>query len=211
MCIEKFSKNIFVLNLKKREDRLEHIKRQLKKIGCDNYSIIECVDGSLVENPTTIKNGAYGLILTYYKIYEEIKNKNLNELIIIEDDCVFDKNFCNEIINFKNNIPEDWSILYFGGNHNTHVGSGGPLRINDYVHKVHSTFSAHCIVIKFQIFEKLIHLLGTYNREADVVLSYLQKEHSSYTTNKKITWQINSYSDIEGTYVNYDSILKDEQ
>jgi len=211
MCLNKFSKNIFILNLKKREDRLQHITKQLKKIGCQNYKIIESVDGQYLNNLSTIKNGAYGLVMTYFKLYEEIKDKNLQEIILIEDDCVFSDDFCNEIELFYHNVPNDWSILYFGGNHNTHAGSEKPIKINNFVSKVHNTFSAHCVVIKFEVFKKIINFLNENVKEVDVVLSYLQKENSCYTTNKKITWQINSHSDIENVYINYDWILKNNE
>jgi GR25 family glycosyltransferase involved in LPS biosynthesis len=211
MCLNKISENIFVFNLKKREDRLLHIIKQLEKIGCEKYEIVESIDGNNIDNPSPIKNGAYGLVMTYVKLYEEIKNKNLQEIILIEDDCVFSENFCDEIESFYKNIPNDWSVLYFGGNHNTHVGVEKPKKINDFVNKVHNTFSAHCVVIKFEIFKKIIESLNENIKEVDVILSYLQKQYSCYTTNNKITWQINNHSDIEGVYINYDWILRDEQ
>lgn len=209
MCLEIFSKNIFVLNLQKREDRLEHIRKQLKKINCENYTVINSIDGSSISNPTSLKNGMYGLILTYIELYNSIKNNSPQELIIIEDDCVFHNDFCEEVVKYFENIPSDWSILYFGGNHNVHGGHIPPLKINDNVLKVHSTFSAHCIVIKFSIFEELVKNLMNFNIENDVLMSRIQKEKSCYTTSKKITWQINTHSDIEDRYVNYDWLLKD--
>jgi hypothetical protein len=59
-----------------------------------------------------------------------------------------------------------------------------------------------------KIFEKIIEQLKTFEIENDVLLSLIQKNFSCYTTSEKITWQINTHSDIENNYVNYDWILK---
>jgi hypothetical protein len=58
------------------------------------------------------------------------------------------------------------------------------------------------------VFEELINNLKDFNIENDVMLSNLQKSHPSYSTLEKITWQIESFSNIEDRYVNYDWILK---
>jgi hypothetical protein len=148
MCIEKFSKNIFVLNLKKREDRLEHIKRQLKKIGCDNYSIIECVDGSLVENPTTIKNGAYGLILTYYKIYEEIKA--IYSPIFISFDNALNENVNSDMVVPNASHPANFCTSMFYSIHKSdHFRTVSELSFNmkyDFVIRSRFDLALNCII-----------------------------------------------------------------
>ena len=207
MTLNDITNEIYVLNLKKRDDRLHHIKNQLKQINITKYEIVESVDGSIIENKTKLKNGAYGLILTYLNIYEKIKNIEYESLILIEDDCVFSKDFNDYLKIFIDNVPIDWDILYFGGNHNLHIGEKEPKKINDYVVKLHNTYAAHCIILKKNSFEKLIKT-QSFEVPIDMLLSKLQNTLNVYSTNKKITWQINNHSDIEERYTNYDWILK---
>lgn len=208
MCLNKITNEIYVLNLKKRNDRLNHIKKELEKIFCENYTVVESVDGSKIENPTKLKNGMFGLIMSYLKIYELSKNNDSDSLIIIEDDCVFSKEFCEKIEIFIEEVPNDWKLLYFGGNHNTHMNYTQPLKISENVIKLINTFSAHCIVLKKEIFNEIIEDLKKLNIENDVLLTTYQKKYPSYSTSEKITWQLDNHSDIENKYTNYDWILK---
>lgn len=209
MCLNKISNNIFVINLKKRTDRLKHIQNELDKINCDSYHLIEAVDGREINQPAMIRYGALGLVMTYFKIYEQIKNNPTEEIILVEDDCVFSENFCENLDYFLNELPNDWNIIYFGGNHNPTLAPP-PVKLTNHVSKVHHTYSAHCVVLKTKVFFELIEILKTLRYQTDVGLSFLQKKYPSYTTSKKITWQVPSYSDIENKLVNYDSTLKDE-
>jgi len=209
MCLNKISNNIFVINLKKRIDRLKHIQNELSKINCTSYEVIDAVDGREINRPSMINNGALGLVLTYFKIFEQIKNNPPEEIILIEDDCVFSENFCENVNHFLNELPNDWNILYFGGNHNLSLAPP-PSKLTEHVCKVHHTYSTHCVVMKTKVFFELIEILKTLRYQTDVGLSFLQKKYPSYTTSKKITWQVPSYSDIENKLVNYNSTLKDE-
>jgi GR25 family glycosyltransferase involved in LPS biosynthesis len=208
MTLNDITNEIYVLNLKKREDRLNHIKKELKKINCNNYSIVESIDGNQIENKTNLKNGMYGLILTYLKIFNLSKNNDSTNIIIIEDDCVFSEDFCEKIETFLSEVPNDWKMLYFGGNHNTHMNYTQPLKISKNVIKLINTFSAHCIVLKKEIFTEIIEDLTKLNIENDVLLTMYQKKYPSYSTSEKITWQLDNHSDIENKYTNYDWILK---
>jgi len=209
MCLNQISKNIFVINLKKRTDRLRHIQEVLKKINCNDYEIVEAIDGNTINRSLFINQGALGLVQTYFKIFELIKDKPTEEIILIEDDCVFSENFCENVNHFLNELPNDWNILYFGGNHNISLAPP-PSKLTEHVCKVHHTYSAHCVVMKTKVFFELIEILKTLRYQTDVGLSFLQKKYPSYTTSKKITWQVPSYSDIENKLVNYNSTLKDE-
>jgi GR25 family glycosyltransferase involved in LPS biosynthesis len=208
MCLNNLTSEIYVLNLKKRDDRLAHIERQLAKINCKGYNVIEAIDGYSVENPTNLKNGMYGLILTYFKIYEQTKNINSESIIIIEDDCVFSNNFCTVFQGFIQEVPDDWKILYFGGNHNKHMGAEEPQKVSENVIKVHNTYTAHCIVIKKDLFFDFIDELKKLNIENDILFAEFQKRFPCYSTSEKITWQVNNHSDIENRYINYDWLLK---
>lgn len=207
MTLNDISKNIYVINLKEREDRLDHIKKELSKISCEHYKIFEGVDGSKIINNTRFKNGMYGLILTYIKIYDEWKKTNSENILIIEDDCVFLENFNSDLEVYLNNIPNNWEMMYFGGNHNYHMGNV-THKINDYCIKLNNTYTAHCVLLKDYVFEDLINNLKSFNIENDVMLAGLQKKYNAYSPIKTMTKQLNNYSNIENAVVNYDWLIK---
>lgn len=207
MNLNELSKCIYVLNLKEREDRKKHILEELQKIDCSNFKLIESVDGNSIQNPTKLKNGMFGLIQTYFKIYEDWKKENCDNILIIEDDCTFISDFNNKLKIYVENIPKNWEMMYFGGNHNYHMGKK-TLKINDYCVKLNSTYSAHCLILKAYVFEDLILNLKKLNIENDVMLANLQSKYNAYSPSNKLTSQIPNFSNIEGKYVDYNWIIK---
>ncbi len=207
MTLNDLSKSIYVINLKHREDRKVHIISELKKIECIEYDLIEAIDGNTIENKTSVKNGAYGLIKTYFNIYENWKEKKHGEILIIEDDCVFVPKFKERLEKYISNVPMDWDMLYFGANHNYHMGNKTET-INEDCIKLNNSFSAHCILMKNHIFEELIHLLEKNPVPVDVKLSDLQKKYNAYSPSNKLTSQIPDFSNIENQFVDYNWLMK---
>jgi len=67
-----------VINLERRPDRLEKIKKELEYIGWD-YELFKAVD----------KNNHVGCSLSHLQIIEIASKNNWDEVIVIEDDCTF--------------------------------------------------------------------------------------------------------------------------
>jgi glycosyl transferase, family 25 len=207
MKLTDLTKSIYVINLKERVDRLNHIKSELSKIGCEDYTIFEGVDGSKIPNTSRIKNGAFGLLMTYKNMYEDWKTKDETPILIIEDDCKFVDEFNNHLNTYINNVPKDWDMLYFGANHNYHMGQK-TQKINDYCVKTNNSYSAHCVLMKPKVFEELIGMIDTNPLEVDVLMATLQKKYNSYSSHIALTTQIPSYSNIENQPVDNVWLIK---
>lgn len=207
MDLNNLSKSIYVINLKERTDRKDHIIKQLNEISCNEYNVIDAVDGSKIENRSRIKNGAFGLLMTYKNIYDDWKNKGGSDILIIEDDCKFVDEFNNHLNTYINNVPKDWDMLYFGANHNYHMGQK-TQKINDYCVKTNNSYSAHCVLMKPKVFEELIGMIDTNPLEVDVLMATLQKKYNSYSSHIALTTQIPSYSNIENQPVDNVWLIK---
>lgn len=207
MNLNELSDSVYVINLKERKDRREHIISELKKIECTKYTIFEGVDGKKIQNETKLKPGMFGLINTYLKLYDEWKQHAKGNILIIEDDCVFVPKFNEKLKLYVSNLPENWEMMYFGGNHNYHMGNKTE-KINEYCIKLSNTYSAHCVILKDYVFEELIENLKTFKIENDVMMANLQKKFNAYSPINKLTTQIPSYSDIEQRFVDYNWLIK---
>jgi GR25 family glycosyltransferase involved in LPS biosynthesis len=93
MNLSDLSKKIYVINLVERHDRKQHILKELKKINCENYILFEAINGNVELNNSKLKNGMFGLIKTYLKIYEDWILSDNENIMIIEDDCFFVDDF----------------------------------------------------------------------------------------------------------------------
>jgi len=207
MNLNNLSKSIYVINLKERNDRREHIINQLSTINCLEYDIIDAVNGSKIDNPSRIKNGAFGLLMTYKNIHNDWKNKGESDILIVEDDCMFTENFNDHLELYIKSVPSDWDMLYFGANHNYHMGQQ-TKKINNYCVKTNNSYSAHCVLMKPHIFDELINMIDTQPLEVDVLMAQLQKKYNSYSSHIALTTQIPSYSNIENKTVDNVWLIK---
>jgi len=207
MTLDDLSNNIYVINLKHRVDRKNHILSELEKIKCKTYKLVEGVDGNELTNTTKLSNGMLGLNHTYLKIYEEWSKEKHDNILIIEDDCVFLDNFNKDLFLYMTNIPKDWDMIYFGGNHNYHMGSKTE-QVNPYCIRLNNTYTAHCVLLKNYVFEELIQNIKDMTIENDVMMSNLQKNYNSYSSSKNMTTQMIGFSNIENKFVDYNWLIK---
>jgi len=126
---------IYILNLKRREDRLNFMKFKLNDIGIYKYNIFEAIDGqnskdvnnlySNYNNTITetdyLKNkklyitqkSVFAILLSYKILIKSILDKQYDHnkyIMILEDDVSFSTN----IENYKLDIGDD--VIYLGGN-----------------------------------------------------------------------------------------------
>lgn len=118
----------FVINLKKRSDRLEKFKKEVQNYLLSlDIEVIDALDGSTIDlkNKFFLKNvnewnfkyldertlrGVIGCCLSHLKCYKKIINSNEKYCVIFEDDCSLKKSFSinlNELI-----IPKKFGIIF---------------------------------------------------------------------------------------------------
>jgi hypothetical protein len=201
---------VFCINLDRRPDRMIHFEDQVKKYNLGEFERVSAIDGKELQISnfnTNLLPGEIGVILSNKKILEESIKKEYESILIIEDDCVFFEDI-KKINHYVKYLPTDWDMLYFGGNHNLHMGAKPPTSINNFFSKLHSTYSAHIIGIKKQNYKKILVEIDKMSKPLDVVYCDLQKELNVYSLTNGVTSQINNYSDIQNKLVDYSWLIK---
>jgi predicted MPP superfamily phosphohydrolase len=206
-----FFDKTYCVNLDRRPERWEQSKIEFSKYGIEKDIVrFSAIDGkhlNLLNYQTKLNPGELGLVLTNIEIIREAKKNNYSTILILEDDVVFTEEI-NKINQYFEKLPQDWNMVYFGGNHNTHMGLRPPMIINDKVSRLHNTFTTHCIGIKNNMFDVLLNLLTKLSEPLDVEYSKLQKLHKIYCFYPAIAKQRIGYSDIQNTETNYDWLIK---
>lgn len=191
---------IYVINLKRRPDRLEHIEKEFKKIDA-SYRLIDAVDGNLVQVNPKVGNGwnhigVTGCAYSHKKVYTDALQNKYKKILVVEDDNVFSADFNKIFIEFVKQVPEDWDMLYFGGNHQVKNKS-----ININVEKISHTYTTNCYGINTKHLPFLLEHLPENTLELkqpiDVLLTAIQQKFNCYTFKPKICWQLEDFSDIE--------------
>jgi hypothetical protein len=201
---EYFDKTVCI-SLKRREDRRNFFSEQQKNLDLGRFTYFDAIDGKEVYHKyqTNLLPGELGVLLSNKEIIKSAKNENLETILIVEDDCVFN----NEIKNFNNlidYIPEDWDMIYFGGNH-SHTNND--LRINNKVIKITNSFAIHCVAIKSTVFDEILEILNNYDRQIDVLYCEIQKKHNVYCFYPAIAKQKIDFSDIQNRIVDYNYLI----
>lgn len=201
---DRFDK-VFLINLKKRTDRLNNFIDQVNKFDLGKFEVFEAIDSTDKKSEELnihFSPGAYGLITTNIEILKKSIEENYETICIIEDDCVFKDNI-SEINTYYNFLPSDWDILYFGGNHNYNAGVPEPIEINEHTIKLQHSYTTHFICIKRHMFEKLIEDFSKFSNPLDLMYIRFQRENNVYSFRPGITTQLPGFSDILGYNSNY--------
>jgi hypothetical protein len=115
---------IYIINLKRRPERMENMMMQLEDLGISNYEFIEAVDSHdekiikeyedlKKENKTIIITaGHYGCLKSHIKAILKAKKDDLENVMILEDDAIFDRDFVEKMKTTK--VPK-YDMLYLGG------------------------------------------------------------------------------------------------
>ena len=201
---------VYCINLDRRTDRMENFNNEVVKYNLGEFERFPAYDGDKIDfskYPPNLKPGAIGLILSNIEIIKDAKKNNYKKIIIIEDDCYFSDEILN-IDSYFELLPDDWDLLYMGGNHNTHMVTNPPIKINDKVCKLHNTYTTHFVAINESMFDIIEMSLINTHYPIDVIYSNLQKNHNVYSFTPAIALQLEGFSDIEQVNVNYKWLIK---
>jgi GR25 family glycosyltransferase involved in LPS biosynthesis len=206
---DRFDK-VYCINLDRRPDRLENFKKEVEKYNLGEFERFSAYDRDKIDlskYSLSVNPGAIGLLLSNLEIILESQINNYKSILILEDDCVFTDEILN-IDSYFEKLPSDWDLLYMGGNHNIHMMSEPPVKINDKVCKLHSTYTTHFVGINKSMFNIVEEYIRKFDSPIDVMYAALQQKYNVYSFYPAIAKQSEGFSDIEKIDINYDWLIK---
>lgn len=156
---EKFSVPVYIINLKGRNDRLEHIKKEFQDKSEFEVNIFPaCKD----------KCGALGLWLSIRTIVSEAKRKEEDIIIICEDDHVFTKNYSKEYLFQQISIGYSIGADYINGGI---ADFENAIMVSDHLFRADMLRCTQFIILYRDFYDKI--LSAEYNELVlpDVLLS----------------------------------------
>jgi GR25 family glycosyltransferase involved in LPS biosynthesis len=209
MKITDFFDKTVCINLDRRFDRWSECVAEFEKNKLVGIERFKAVDGNELQQISEVMTPSRtALVLTNIQIIEDAIQNDYESILILEDDVEFTDELKN-INEYFNMLPEDWDMLYFGGNHNTHIrGIDPPKIINDKVCKLHNTFSTHCVAINKKAYQIILDRIKLCDNPLDVIYANLQKTMNVYCFYPAIATQRISFSDIENRVTDYKWLIK---
>uniref|UniRef100_A0AC35FDN4 Uncharacterized protein n=1 Tax=Panagrolaimus sp. PS1159 TaxID=55785 RepID=A0AC35FDN4_9BILA len=124
---------IYLINLKRRPERLQKMSNIMKHLGIE-FEVFEAIDGNALtskdlanlrflpgyEDPFSkrpMKFGEIGCFLSHYKIWENVVKNDYDRVIIFEDDVRFSENSTIELSKMIEDIMKthlEWDLIYLG-------------------------------------------------------------------------------------------------
>lgn len=173
-----------LINLDRRQDRLEQFDKDAKALGI-TYERLSAVE---LEDPVAGCKASHLLALTKYD--DDIT-------FIIEDDAAFVEDFDIRFATSMENLPDDWDMLYLGA----HLVTTEPA--NHYWLRSKISSSTHAYAVKKDVKAALIETANNYDGHIDVAYSKLHGKLKAYIARPTLVYQRASFSDIRGEEVDY--------
>lgn len=199
-----FFKHVFCINLDKRPDKWESVVKEFHKIGLEGINRVSGVDGNPDAIPTRLLPGEVGCVLSHLNIIKKAKELKLPNILVFEDDVAFHNDF-TRIFDLKiGNVPANWDMLYFCGNH-----QHGHTPVADGVVKVLYTFTTNAYAMKHTLYDHFINELPKLLHPVDVTYAKYHRACNAYCFMPHLAWQQPGISDIHNVYSDY-KFLKHE-
>jgi GR25 family glycosyltransferase involved in LPS biosynthesis len=200
--------NVFYINLTERADRKAQVEQQLSNVGLTNFNRF---------NAIKLPNGALGCSMSHLKCLQLAKDRNLDHILIVEDDIIFLNPgiFIGQLNKFLQNNKE-WDILLIAGN------NVPPYRVvDDTCVQVSWCQTTTGYLIRKQYYDTLINNIkegiNKLIREPKNKIMYAIDKYW-LSLQRKDTWlllvpltvsQREGYSNIENCVTNFTKIMVD--
>lgn len=205
-----YFKQIYCINLERRSDRWEECLEEFKKYDL-KVNRYKAFDGNKLSKIQGLNSGQVGTLYSHLGVVEYAKQNKFENILILEDDIQFDKNINQKFFEIVSEIPEDWDMILFGGNHseNNPWAPGKLFKITEHIYKVTHSLALHCYAVNNTIYDKVIDIFSEKSKPADVLISDIQRDINCYIIRPHLAWQRPSFSDLRQMFVDMPFLYDD--
>jgi GR25 family glycosyltransferase involved in LPS biosynthesis len=179
----------YIINLKHRTDRYEHMVNEMKKLPIS----YEFVEGIIDDTKTCFQSQK--------KCIQLAKENNLPYVLVLEDDAVFTDNVIEILQNTFSEIQTlQWDMFFLGANLQAPAS-----RISNNILKLNGSYAAHAYMIHERFYDTILNL--PHVCEMDVHYHDLMPTHNIYMCDPMIAYQLPSHSDLQDGYRDYNQAM----
>jgi len=123
---------VFCISLDRQPEKWKAFRNRLPtNWPFGNVEKVSAVDGRYCQPESwwTVGKPAWGCYQSHLQIIERCLKERIESCLIFEDDAVFESSFARQAIEFLNAVPNDWELIYLGGQHLKLI-EHPPVRVN---------------------------------------------------------------------------------
>jgi len=208
--IRDFYDKSFFINLNSRKDRLAEVQKELMCFDID-ATRIPGINGNPDNIKTKLLPGEVGCALSHLECFKRAEGNEI--ILILEDDVEFRVGANALFDKWVVNVPDDWDILFLGGNH---WGYDLSLRkhpklhhVGGNVYKTDHTITNHAYFIRGKVITWMIERIPRMELPVDMLQAEAQLLFNAYTFVPNLAWQRKGFSSIQNKKCDY-SFMKDK-
>jgi len=210
--LNKFVDNVYLINLKRRDDRLNHMINEFDKINV-SFKRFNAIDGKIMGDG--LKSSQVACLRSHVGVIRDALRMGYNRFVIFEDDVIFCDDFEKRFKYYSENVPDDWDIMYLGCNLHS---SSNPKFIKNFIYKVEECYGCFAMILnnKNGLFEKIIEITKDEEKPIDNYYhEQILKEFKAYVFAPFFVKTLNTISDISDnknkfSYEEVDKYFKNE-
>lgn len=192
MRVNDYFEKVYVINLDRRQDRMEKLDPQLNKLGIE-YERFSAVDGKELGISPIIAG-----TMSHQKLLEQNEGKRI---LVLEDDAYFVDDFNEKFAEYMEHLPPDTDIFYLGALLPKHTGRVDDIG-NEYWFKQVLTTGSHAYSINPARVRYFAYKLRNYEWYIDIGLRIFAEGYKALVAQPNLVTQFPSYSDLRLEEVN---------
>jgi len=188
------------INLDRRTEKWARMQARFSEFNLGPVERFAAVDGAKVQVPATWPEspGAYGCLQSHLAVVSHARAQGRENVLIMEDDVLFDKQFNQKFRQRIQNLPGNWDMLFFGCLHHDR-----PMPIATGIGKLRGSFSTFMYAVRHTVYDAFIRLNSRAKQAVDRNNTILQRLFNCYCFIPHLAWVDDSYSDAQGVYTNH--------
>jgi len=191
MKVNEYFDKVVVINLDRRQDRMEILAPQLEQLGIE-YERHSAVDGKeLGINPI------FAGTISHVEVMKKYPDQ---KVLVLEDDAHFVDGFNEKFEQAIQKLPNNSDIFYLGALIDKRTGKTTP--VNEYWHRQVVTTGSQAYSINLARINYFIENLDGYEWYIDIGLRVFAEGYNAYIAQPNLVTQFPSFSDLRMKEVN---------
>lgn len=196
----------FCINLDDRPQRMIQAQAEFDRLGLEVIRM-QAMKGNPHGAVSKLLPNEIGCKQSHMNCIVAAARREWESVLIFEDDVVFAGNANKLFAQYMADMPDDWAMIYLGGNHwGWNLGERDKPqleRVAENVYRTRNTLTTHAYAIRWMVWGYALEEMMRHDVAVDVVYGYIQKEYPCYAIRPNLAWQRDGWSDINNKKCNY--------
>lgn len=176
--IDKIVDQIYIINMDKDINRMKELNNKMNNLGL-KYKRISGVDGKKIYNKykhkTKLRPGQLGCLLSHQNVLKDAIKNNYNNILVLEDDVIFHKNFHNEFkkkYKYLIDRENEFDLIYLGCSQSLGgVGQWNSTNLKKEYYDNYSTDGTFAMLINKNLYKPILFYTNKLDIPIDTSIS----------------------------------------